>query len=762
MAFNDEWLVATVQVLLPEGSIDVVRHETRTATVSLWEQLVQRRLTTDEAILAAIAKRFRLPVAEIGLFDPRVREILPENLVRRFNVLPLRMTDSYLEVATANPFDIDAEKMLAFATGREVRVLLASPSKIRERAELLYGGADEAVHKILGGLEDADVQQLEEEPADIAASAEEASTAPIVRLVDMMLADGISSRASDVHVEPVEGGVVVRYRIDGVLRQVMKIPRSAGVPLISRIKIMSGLDIADRRRPQDGRARVSVNGSPVDLRISTLPATHGEKVVIRVLNARATVLSLDSLGMSEDEREQIGKLLSNKEGIILVTGPTGSGKTTTLYSALRMVQSEGVNIVTVEDPVEYRLGENIVQVQVNEKAGLTFSSALRSILRQDPDVVLVGEIRDHETAQIAVQASLTGHLVLSTLHTNDAPNAVTRLVDMGMEAYKIATALRGVIAQRLMRRLCPLCRQESRDNVPTRIKRYIPEGTVLYRSVGCPECAMTGYRGRFSIVEVLTMNPEIERRIGAGATADKIAEAARHTGMKSLWESGLVHVLNGETTLEELLRVTDVPHDDRAGGFGMGRVPTPAPFRVSGQQPSISPADSTSSNGAATLTPASPLPAPIPGVDLSFELLEEAITPTLEDPAGRPGKGRCVLLVEDEDQLRRVMRDLLEREGYKVAEARDGAQALDEVDRSAPDLIMLDLNLPGLDGYGVLQRLRSRPSTSQIPVIILTAKGDEDNEVRVFRMGADDFLTKPFRARALSARLEAVLGRKRV
>ena len=756
MTFNDEWLVATVQVLLPEGAIETVRREAGTATVSLWEQLVQRRLATDDQILTAIAKRFRLPVAEIGPYDSRARENLPENLVRRFNVLPLRMTDSFLEVATANPFDIDAEKMLAFATGREVRMLLASPMKIHERVEQLYGGAEEAVHKILGGLEDADVQQLEDEPSDVVASAEEASTAPIVRLVDMMLADGISSRASDVHVEPVEGGVVVRYRIDGVLRQVMKIPRSAGVPLISRIKIMSGLDIADRRRPQDGRARVSVNGSPVDLRISTLPATHGEKVVIRVLNQRATVLSLDSLGMSEDEREQIGKLLSNKEGIILVTGPTGSGKTTTLYSALRMVQSEGVNIVTVEDPVEFRLGENIVQVQVNEKAGLTFATALRSILRQDPDVVLVGEIRDHETAQIAVQASLTGHLVLSTLHTNDAPNAVTRLVDMGMETYKIATALRGVIAQRLMRRLCPICRQESRDGVPTRIKRYIPEGATLYRSVGCPECAMTGYRGRFSIVEVLTMNPELERRIGAGATADKIAEAARHTGMKSLWESGLVHVLNGETTLEELLRVTDVPHDDRAGGFG--RVPTPAPFRVSGQQPAI-PSAEPSSNGAAPLAPL----APVKGVDLSFELLEEVITPVLDDPTGRPGKGRCVLLVEDEDQLRRVMKDLLEREGYKVAEARDGAQALDEVDRSAPDLIMLDLNLPGtLDGYGVLQRLRSRSSTSDIPVIVLTAKGDEDNEVRVFQLGADDFLTKPFRARALSARLEAVLGRRRV
>ncbi len=755
MPFTDEWLVATVQVLLPEGSVESLRAETGTGLASLWEQLVQRRLATDEQILEAIAKRFRLPVGDLTTIDPRLRDTLPENLVRRFNVLPLRMTDSFLEVATANPFDIDAEKMLAFATGREVRMLLGSPTKIREKVEQLYGGADDAVHKILGGLEEADVQQLEDEPGDLATSAEEASTAPIVRLVDMMLADGISSRASDVHVEPVDGGVVVRYRIDGVLRQVMKIPRSAGVPLISRIKIMSGLDIADRRRPQDGRARVAVNGAPVDLRISTLPATHGEKVVIRVLNTRSTVLSLDSLGMSEDEREAIANLLNNKEGIILVTGPTGSGKTTTLYSALRMVQSEGVNIVTVEDPVEYRLGENIVQVQVNEKAGLTFASALRSILRQDPDVVLVGEVRDHETAQIAVQASLTGHLVLSTLHTNDAPNAVTRLVDMGMEAYKIASALRGIIAQRLMRRLCPICRQESRDSVPNRIKRYIPEGTALFRAVGCPDCAMTGYRGRFSIVEVLTMNAELERRIGAGLTADKIAEAARANGMKSLWESGLRHVLAGETTVEELLRVTDVPQEE--GSAPVYRVTPVAGIPVA--PPTGHAAPASPAHPHANGSP----PASIPGVDLSFELLDEPATvePVMPASGARPGEGRCVLLVEDEDQLRRVMKDLLERDGYKVAEARDGAQALDEVDRSAPDLIMLDLNLPGLDGYGVLQRLRARPNTSQIPVIVLTAKGDEDNEVRVFQLGAVDFLTKPFRARALSARLESVLGRRK-
>ena len=427
---------------------------------------------------------------------------MPEQVARRFNVVPVGQTDSYLEIATANPFDIDAEKMLAFATGREVRMLLGPPAAIRQRIDEMYRSED-VVNRLLEGIGGQfEVKALQEEE-EAAASAEEASQRPIIRLVDVMLADGVTSRASDIHVEPIEGGVAVRYRIDGVLRQVMKIPRNAGLPLISRIKIMSGLDIADRLRPQDGRARVSVNGEPVDLRVSTLPASLGEKVVIRILSQRATVLSLEALGMHPDEQAAVRSLLSAKEGILLVTGPTGSGKTTTLYSAIRLIQSEGVNIVTVEDPVEYRLGENIVQVQVHEKAGLTFASALRSILRQDPDVVLIGEIRDQETAQIAVQASLTGHLVLSTLHTNDAPNAITRLVDMGMEPYKIASALRGVVAQRLMRRLCPKCRLPSTEPVPERAARYVPAGTPLLMAVGCAECSQTGYRGRFSIMEVL-------------------------------------------------------------------------------------------------------------------------------------------------------------------------------------------------------------------------------------------------------------------
>jgi CheY-like chemotaxis protein len=375
---------------------------------------------------------------------------------------------------------------------------------------------------------------------------------------------------------------------------------------------------------------------------------------------------------------------------------------------------------------------------VHEKAGLTFAAALRSILRQDPDVVLVGEIRDKETAQVALQASLTGHLVLSTLHTNDAANAVTRLVDIGLESYKIAAALRGVVAQRLMRRLCPTCKEVWVEAIPTKLHRWIAPDTPLYRAAGCSECAETGYRGRFSIVEVLQVTPEVERRIAANETAEKIQQAAVSSGMKSLWDSGLAHVLRGETSIDELLRVVDVPQEDDAV-----KEPAPAVKKPRSSGPSLR-------ERADQLTADATMPA-------GFDLIE----PLAPAPPSRVSTGPVakVLLVDDEDQLRRVMRDLLEREGYVVTEARDGIEALDQVDRHGPDIIVLDLNLPGLDGYGVLSHLRSRPATSKIPVMVLTAKGDEDNEVRVLELGADDFLSKPFRARALSARLKAILSR---
>src|SRR5881394_734288 len=632
--FPDEWLAHSLEgVVTPELVAEL--REKATPQATLWETLVAQKIVNDEQILTALSTRFRLKIAELDKADPTAKERVPEQVARRYHILPFRATDSYLEIATANPFDLDAEKALAFATAREIRMLLLAPSKIAERLDEMYR-PEKAVDKLLEGMESsAALEHLKDTAPDeiaVAASEAEASQRPVVRLVDLIISEGILARSSDIHIEPEEGGVAVRYRIDGVLRQVMKIPRQAGLPLISRIKIMSSLDIADRLRPQDGRARVAVNGQPIDLRVSTLPAALGEKIVIRILDSRATVKSLESLGLNTNETEGIKRLLENHEGIILVTGPTGSGKTTTLYSCINQIKSEGVNIVMVEDPVEYRM-QGIVQVQVQEKAGLTFASALRSILRQDPNVVLIGEIRDRETAQIAVQASLTGHLVLSTLHTNDASNAVTRLVDIGVEAYKIAAALRGVLAQRLMRRLCLTCKEVWIEAPADRLKKWVPKGTPLYRAAGCPDCAMTGYRGRFSIVEVLTVTAEVERRIASGETAEPIAAAARRGGMKGLWESGLEHVLRGESTLDELTRVVDIPQEDeRPSG------PAAAPRRPGGAapQPYLAP-HSGAALGADT--------APDALVE-HFELLEEPEPPRVSGAHGAPA--RKVLLVDDE------------------------------------------------------------------------------------------------------------------
>jgi type II secretory ATPase GspE/PulE/Tfp pilus assembly ATPase PilB-like protein/8-oxo-dGTP pyrophosphatase MutT (NUDIX family) len=517
-------------------------------------------MPSDYEALAAAAARLRLAVADLSQVSPRAVQLVPERWARRYGVLPLTATESWLEVATSDPYNLDCERGLAFATGRTIRFTVASATDIARRLDEVYR-ADRPGERQDVTEAAVDIQHLGAD-AEVAPATSRVDDDPqtVTRLVDQLLADGVRAGASDIHVEPEEAGIVVRHRVDGVLRDVRVLPRSLAAALVSRVKILSGLDIADRLRPQDGRARVAVNGTPVDLRVSTLPASRGEKVVIRVLDARGAILSLDAMGFTATEYARVQRLLEAREGLILVTGPTGSGKTTTLYAALRQVQDRGVNVVTVEDPVEYRI-PGIVQVQVRERAGLTFGAALRSIMRQDPDVILVGEIRDRETAEIAIQASLTGHLVLTTLHTNDAASAVTRLVDMGVAAHKIATAVKGVLAQRLARRLCDGCREIGLAG-PDERRRGVPEGAAVGRARGCAACAGTGYRGRLAMVEILVSTPEVERRIAAGETAERIADAARAAGMGSLWESGLTHVLAGDTTLEELLRVAELRAGD--------------------------------------------------------------------------------------------------------------------------------------------------------------------------------------------------------
>jgi type II secretory ATPase GspE/PulE/Tfp pilus assembly ATPase PilB-like protein len=455
-----------------------------------------------------------------------------------------------LLVATSDPLDLDAERVVGFATGQRVRWAVAPADVVAEQIERWYGEPHD-------DRRDAQPPPIEVEHlafgAESGGGAGADAGSSVIRLVDQLLADGIRGGASDIHLEPEEQGIAVRHRVDGVLRQVQLLPRAVAPALVSRIKILCGLDIADRLRPQDGRARVAVAGAVVDLRVSTLPASHGEKVVVRVLDGRAALRTLDAIGFADADLQRIRTLLEQREGLLLVTGPTGSGKTTTLYAALREIAARGVNVVTVEDPIEYRLS-GIVQVQVHDRAGLTFGAALRSIMRQDPDVILVGEIRDRETAEIAIQASLTGHLVLSTLHTNDAASAVTRLIDIGVAGYKIATAVKGVVAQRLVRRVCQTC-----------------------AGAGCDACGRLGYRGRQAIAEILVASPEFERRVAAGAPTEAIADAARLAGCATLWESGMALVARGETTVDELRRVAAEPP----------RVDVPVPALPPPEEPAI-------------------------------------------------------------------------------------------------------------------------------------------------------------------------------
>ena len=535
---NERWLRPLLSGLLGQEPVASLAADGR----PLWEAVVAAGLVSDESLLALAAERLDLPVADMRGGTAYARSLLPERWARRYRVLPLRAADGALEVATADPLNLDCERAIAFATGRSVRFALASPISLARALDRVYRDEPAPVQRM-------DVQHLTAEIETAPPAPDDADAASTTRLVDDLLAEGIAASASDIHIESEERGIVIRHRIDGVLRMVRTLPRSVAPSLVSRLKIICGLDIADRLRPQDGRARVAVNGVAVDLRVSTLPASHGEKVAVRVLDGRSAVITLDGMGFLPDELARIERLLEAREGLILVTGPTGSGKTTTLYAVLRRLQQRGVNIVTVEDPIEYRL-PGIVQVQVNERAGLTFASALRSIMRQDPDVLLIGEIRDRETAEIAIQASLTGHLVLSTLHTNDAASAVTRLVDIGVAPYKIATSVKGVLAQRLLRRLCGCgAKRERRDQL------LVAEPSP----VSCKDCAGEGYKGRLAIAEVLIASADFERAVAAGEGAERLSDAAKRTGMRSLWECGLAHVREGRTSHAELLRVAAPP-----------------------------------------------------------------------------------------------------------------------------------------------------------------------------------------------------------
>ena len=716
---GDSWLTA---VLIDAGLLLPVQAEElqSAGTASVWEHVANRGYARDEQMVEALAKAFKVKVADLASADARASALLPESVARKHCLVTVSADDRTITIATADPRDLALEQTVSFVTGRAVVLQVAAPKDIELKIDEFYR-PEKSINRLLEGLEPSRVETVDERPS-MDPERDPALDAPMTRLVDAMISDGVREGASDIHAEPLSDGTSVRYRIDGVLREVMRLPVSAGPALVRRVKILSKLDVTDPLHPHDGRAAVRMDGKYVDLRVSTVPvARRGEKVVIRILDKSNLRANISDLDLPENEEGAFRRFLENREGMVLVTGPTGSGKTTTLYAVINELRTGKVNIVTVEDPVEYDV-PGISQLQVNEAQHFTFANALRSVLRQDPDILLVGEIRDRETAEIAVQAGLTGHLVFSTLHTNDAAGAVVRLRDLGVDGYKIASVLKGIVAQRLVRKVCPHCSVPvALDDLPTEARPPKERASTAAprRAVGCKQCGGTGYRGRMAVLEMITIDESVAKKIEQGALPEAITSTARPLGFRTLWESALERVWLGQTTLEEAVRVLG---------------------EHSGEDSSAEHPD------AAVLTTTSQVPVPVAA----------AMRPSADEP----GKTR-ILMADDDRQMRRLVRGLLEREGYEVTEASDGLDALDAMESSQFDLMVLDIDMPRLDGLGVLEELRARVMTSGIPVIVLTARSDE-TESQVLDLGAQDYLSKPVQPQSLLSRVRAVLRRARM
>jgi len=552
------------EILVQRGKLDAAALERalrlqQESGEKLGALLVTLGLCAQRDVAEALSHQLGLPLVDGSAYPelPILEEQVSARFLRESRALPVRESADELVLAMADPTDgytIDAFRLV---TGRRVTPMVAIPTELEAALERLYGAGKSQLGQIFGDVEqrdelafDADVQQLK----DLA------SEAPVIRLVSLVITNALEMRASDIHIEPFENRLIVRYRIDGVLHEVESPPRRLSAAVISRIKIMANLDIAERRLPQDGRIRLRVQGKDIDLRVSTVPTMHGESMVMRILDKGGVALDFARLGFDDAMLAQFLAVLGEPHGILLVTGPTGSGKTTTLYTALDRLNQPDVKILTVEDPVEYQM-PGINQIQVKPQIELTFANALRSIVRQDPDVIMIGEIRDLETAQIAVQSALTGHLVLSTVHTNDAPSTVSRLLDMGVEDYLLTSTVIGILAQRLVRTLCDKCK-EPYTALPElveqmQLRRFVPQGPItLWREKGCPACANTGFTGRVGIMEMLPMTDKLRSLVMQHATATDLRAQAVAGGMLPMYDDGLRKALKGVTTFEEVLRVT--------------------------------------------------------------------------------------------------------------------------------------------------------------------------------------------------------------
>jgi type IV pilus assembly protein PilB len=551
--------------VISEQNLDRLLMKQEATNIRLGQLAVQEGYASEDEIFKALAKQLKIPFVTLDstVMDPSVVTLIPESMARDLRAIPLFKIEKNLTIAMADPTDSEAIKEIRFVTGCEVEPLVARMTEIMNAIDMYYGGADNVMNAIQDlTTEGAETAEEVREDDDVAEGQKLSQEAPVVKLVNLIIERAINKNASDIHAEPSDRALEIRYRVDGVLHPEIIIPRMLKAAVLSRLKILARINIAERRIPQDGRFSVNIQGRKIDLRVSTFPTIHGEKVVMRILERAGTTIDLEDLGMNEEIMGKFTQVLGLSYGIILVTGPTGSGKTTTLYAALNRINTTEKNIVTLEDPVESQIA-GVNQGHTNPVAGFTFASGLRAILRQDPDIIMVGETRDVETAEIAIQAALTGHLVFTTVHTNDAVSSITRLIDMGIEPFLVSSSVSAMVAQRLVRRLCPSCGTEVQT-----VELSVPEtGEVrkvrgVSKPTGCDKCSGSGYRGRVGLYELVVMDDEIRRLVVKRASEQDIKHAARRGGYRTMFEDGLEKVQAGVTSLDEVMRVTRTVLED--------------------------------------------------------------------------------------------------------------------------------------------------------------------------------------------------------
>ncbi|MCP4578715.1 MAG: Flp pilus assembly complex ATPase component [Deltaproteobacteria bacterium] len=709
--------------LIDKETLNKALKAQKSSKKKLGEVLMDMGVADDVVIAKALAVRLKLPYGRINNADiPNdIIALIPPELAEKHAVIPLRMNGNRLLVAMANPLDLYALEDLRFYTQLPIDRAVVPSSDIAATIEKYYPQPDLKMNLGLEfGAEDDDIEVVEkkkEKETPIRELQDLGDLPPIVKFVNSVISDAIKLKASDIHIEPQEKSLVVRYRVDGIMREIMRADRNIHPAVASRIKIMSDLDIAIKRKPQDGKAQVKQGGKIFDLRVSSLPTSYGEKVTIRILNPATAQLNPEDLGFSDKALKTLNRAIQMPQGIILVTGPTGSGKSSTLYACLNKLNSPEVNIITVEDPVEFDVA-GINQVQINPSAGITFAKGLRSILRQDPDIVMVGEIRDKETAVTAFQAAQTGHLVFSTLHTNDAPSAVVRLMDLDIDPFLVSASLIAVIGQRLVRKICESCKAP--DNLPPEqleeIRPYIgnKKDVVFWKGKGCETCQHTGYSGRLGLFEMLTLTSSLKEVISSGLSSEKLKKAAQKEGFRVMSFDGIQKALQGLTTIDEVFRV--------------------APPEIV-----------TDSHTATMDSPA-----------------QEALTSKKEDTCSLttdcPIK---ILVVDDNLVVLKLLRHLLESEDYLVITAENGVEAFKLASAENPDIIVTDYEMPEMDGVMLIKKLKNQTCTRSIPVMMLTARDEEESELEGLDAGADDYLTKPIARKRFLARVALLLKRKK-